>query len=305
MIRMRIQNVAAMGTRAGKPNRTQLLPALLRRLLPAGISGFAAAVVLSAVPRQILLAKPDAFAVGEELHYRIRLGPMTVGYSSMSVTERLTYMGRECYVFQTTASATPTISTFFPVRDRITSYWDISARRPLWMEKQLNEGNFHRNYEVRFDYPNRRALWKELRFAGNTKKAGELKKDAKWTAKEGITEDVPPVLQDMLSAIYFSRMSDAQGGPGDEFSMPVYDDLQVTSLKMVIRKREKLQLKVNDRSEVFDTLVTQPYIQTSGLFRSKGNLTIWISNDARRYPLKITAGIDPVGTVTTELVGVK
>ncbi len=245
------------------------------------------------------------FAVGQELQYRIRVGPMTVGQSSMAVTGRMVHDGAECLVFQTTASATPMISSFFPVNDRITSYWDINALRPVWMEKRLNEGNFHRNYDVRFDYAGRRAFWKEHRFAGNTKKAGELNKDAKWKDQEGVTENLPGALQDMLSAIYFARMADAQAGPGDEFSMPVYDDLQVTTLKMRVVKKEKIKMRINGREYVYHSVVTQPFIQTSGLFKSKGDLTIWISDDTKRYPLKITAGIDPVGTVTTELVGVK
>lgn len=64
-------------------------------------------------------------------------------------------------------------------------------------------------------------------------------------------------------------------------------------------------MRINGSESIYDTVVTQPFIQTSGLFRSKGDLTIWISDDTKRYPLKITAGIDPVGTVTTELTGVK
>lgn len=246
-----------------------------------------------------------AFRVGEVLNYKIRWGVMTVGYSSMSVLGKVPYRGVQCLVFKTEARGSKFVNTFFPVKDHIISFWDPVSKRPYYSEKNLNEGFYHRHHTVIYDHEKKIAYWKQKRFSGNTDKAGVKREGAKWKYKKGITPGLPDQFQDMLSAIYFNRSHSAKGEPGKQFYLKVFDDLKLGVMKMSILRRENLTLSIEGKKKTFRTLVTKPFYNTSGIFRSKGEVHIWISDDKKRIPLKVTSKIPYMGHVTVEFIGGK
>ncbi|MEM7184708.1 MAG: DUF3108 domain-containing protein [Spirochaetota bacterium] len=244
-----------------------------------------------------------AFRVGESLKYKIRWGLMTVGYSNMSVVGKIHYKGKKCFVFKTEARGTKWVNTFFPVKDKIISFWDPVSQRPYYSEKDLNEGFYHRHHTVIYDHSKRIAFWKQKRISGNTNKRGVRRKNAKWKFKKGVTPGLPVKFQDMLSAIYYNRAHPAKGEPGKTFYLKVFDDLKLGTMKMSILRRETITLEVNGVEKTYKALVTKPSYKTSGIFRSKGKVLIWISDDEKRIPLKVTSKIPYMGHVTVEFIG--
>ncbi|HMW07012.1 MAG TPA: DUF3108 domain-containing protein [Leptospiraceae bacterium] len=243
----------------------------------------------------------EAFTVGEVLKYNISLWGITVGYSTMSVSGKTLVNGEECFIFETKAEGTPFINRIFKVDDRIKSIWNIPRKLPVYSEKKLHEGFYKRNHSIVFDLKKKTAHWEQNQFSGNTDKAGVQKQGAKWVEKEGDYANLPSEFQDILSAIYYQREYKAQVEVGKSFSISLFDDLKLTEMKIQILREEKLELKINGEEKEIDTIVVQPFIKTTGIFRSKGNIYIWISNDSKRMPVKITADIPFAGHVTVLL----
>jgi hypothetical protein len=50
----------------------------------------------------------------------------------------------------------------------------------------------------------------------------------------------------------------------------------------------------------FDCLVIQPLLKFQSVFQQKGDVLIWISDDERRLPVKITSKI-AIGSINIEL----
>ena len=53
-----------------------------------------------------------------------------------------------------------------------------------------------------------------------------------------------------------------------------------------------------------DCLVVQPVLEDDGLFRHEGELHVWLTDDARRVPVKLRARV-PVGAIEARLTSYK
>ena len=70
---------------------------------------------------------------------------------------------------------------------------------------------------------------------------------------------------------------------------------------MKLLRLERLTLKVNGKSVIYDTQVIEPIYETTGLFRARGRLFLWVTNDHNKVPLQIVSHI-PVGSVKAKLI---
>ena len=297
--------------RAARPARTPALTSSLVRTARPTKAPARARLAVVACLAAVFLATPltsprpspdeEAFRVGEELHFRIKWSFMTAGYASMAVPERIRYQGAECLVFRSRAQSSGVMKVLFPVDDVITSYWDPVARRVLYSEKRLSEGNYMRTARVMFDAGTNSAAWSEREYSGNTDKLGVQRTDAKWKPRAGTARDLPKDVQDMLSAVYYNRSHPEKGRPGVTFWVNVFDDSKLVKLKMQILRRETIELEVDGTKRSFPALVVRPHITTAGIFKSRGKIHLWISDDHRRWPLLIRAQTPPVGSVTVQL----
>ncbi len=242
----------------------------------------------------------ESFGLGENLKYEISLLGITVGYSTMKVVGMTRCEKDDCIIFETRAFGTDWLNRFFKVDDRIVSFWNTKKKMPVYSEKKLHEGFFKRTHIVKFDLQKRTAHFERTSYSGNNEK-GEERKDAKWTEKTGDVLNLPNEFQDILSAIYYQREYKSNPEIGKSFGIQLFDDLKLTEMKVTILKKEKIELNINSQKKEYDTILVQPFIKTTGIFRSKGNIFIWISDDEKRIPLKITADLPVAGHITVQL----
>lgn len=238
---------------------------------------------------------------GEYLKYEVSLIGLTVGYSTMEIPEKIQCEKSECLVFETKAWGSAWINTFFPVDDHIVSHWDPDNQLPVYSYKKIREGFYKRTSIVWYNLNSKTAHWTKKEYSGNTDKAGEERKGIKWKDGEGEVSKLPDNFQDILSAIYFQRIHPGEAEIGKSFSIFLFDDNKLSEMKMNILRKEEISLKINGKLEKFSTIVVQPFIKTTGIFRSKGNIYIWISDDTNRYPIQITADLPIAGHVTVKL----
>jgi hypothetical protein len=73
------------------------------------------------------------------------------------------------------------------------------------------------------------------------------------------------------------------------------------------KKKYKLKVLCHRRQTItvpagrFKTIVVEPKVVGVGLFKAKGKLTIWLSDDAHHMPIKMSSKI-PVGSISANLV---
>jgi len=241
---------------------------------PAGATSFIADSVKTNSSAPLRVVENRAFQAGERLDFIVRYGRIVAGTSRLSIPEIVEVDGHRCYHILSEAWSNSFFSTFYKVEDKIQSYTDVQGIFTRRFEKKLREGHFKKDQY--FDYD----------------QAAHLAKG------KNDTTQVPPFVQDVLSAMYFIRTQKL--APGDTILIDNHDG-KVYPLKIVVHRREK----VNVRAGKFQCLVVEPFLQTPALFQQKGRVVVHLTDDHRKIPVMMTSQIFvkglSVGSIIVEL----
>ncbi len=241
------------------------------------------------------------FDYSELLEYTISWKYMTVGYSSFGTKKNVFFDQQPVWMFESTARANSVIQLIFPVEDRIISIWDPKKMRTLWHEKSLHEGNYKRMNRVHFNYDSKKAVWWQNQFSGNINDQGLIPILPRWKEKSGVLDAIPEDVQDILSIIYIMRSNPNPPIPGTSFSLPIFDDNRFSKVWIHVLEFQDLKVNLNGVKTTIPSVLVQPKLETSGVFRTKGNIYLWISNDEFRIPLKIEVDMPILGIVEAEI----
>ncbi len=163
--------------------------------------------------------------------------------------------------------------SFYPVRDTVFSIIDARGVYPIQFDKRLHEGSYHAHERAYFDQRNHRM----------------------WTVDT--TLDIQPFTHDILSAFYFIRTQKLV--VGQSFTLAAVSGKKKYDLKVLVHRKEKISVPAGD----YETIVVEPVLMGDGLFKAKGKLVIWLTDDDRHMPVKMQSKI-PVGSIKAELVSV-
>lgn len=112
---------------------------------------------------------------------------------------------------------------------------------------------------------------------------------------ERLEFDVPEVIYDPLSAFYVVRKMNLS--VGGSVNVLVFDNKSVWDMEVKVLRKEKVKTPLG----VFDTIVIKPLMKTEGIFKSKGDIHIWVTDDELKMPVKLQTKI-AIGSVTAILV---
>jgi hypothetical protein len=211
-----------------------------------------------------------SFGAGERFVFKVRWGPIVAGTAIMSIPEIIDYKGRKCYRIISTAESNKFFSTFFKVQDQVESYMDKEGLYSLHFEKHLREGKFKADRYVEFDQVNHIAV-------------------------EGDdTIQVPPFVQDVLSAFYYVRTQPLE--VGESLFVDNHADKKNYPLEVKVLRKERIEVEAG----TFDCLVVEPILQASAIFEQKGSLTVWLTDDHIKMPVLMKSKV-VIGSIATEL----
>ncbi len=213
----------------------------------------------------------NAFDVGEKLTFAIRYGPIVAGSSTMSVPTTTKINGYETYKIVTDARSSGFFSAFFKVRDQVESYVDRDGLFTWRFEKKLREGKYRADQYVDYDQVNGWAV--------------SNKKD---------TMKIPPCVQDILSSFYYVRTQKLE--VGKSLYIDNHADNKLYPLEIKVHKKERVKVDAGE----FDCVVVEPILRATGLFKSKGRLLVWLTDDERKIPVQMKSKIF-IGYITAEL----
>ncbi len=212
--------------------------------------------------------------MGEHLTFEITYSFYSAGTATMSVLDVVPVNGGNCYHIQTTARSNDFISTFYAVRDTVNSYIDTQGIFSRRLEKKLREGRYKADKYEDFYHDRLIAL--------NT------------IEKYALTE-IPLYVQDILSSLYYIRTLDL--AVGRDVEVVIYADGKVYPLKVIVHKREKVTVPAGS----YTCLKIEPLLQSEGIFRQKGRLVLWITDDKYKIPVKMESKVI-IGSIASKLL---
>jgi hypothetical protein len=172
--------------------------------------------------------------------------------------------------------STALISTFYKVEDYVESR--IVEGRAATFKIMQREGKYKSNKEVVFDPDN-----KTVTYFDHLK---DVRKEHPMTG---------PALWDVISAFYYLRTQPLM--LGQTVYLKVFDSNKFLTVEVNVLAKEKISL--SDGRKV-DTIKIRPVLKSDGIFQKKGDILIWLTDDAKRTPVRVETEV-PVGKVVAEL----
>jgi hypothetical protein len=222
--------------------------------------------------------------IGETLDYEISWGFITAGNARMLVKETKNENELEIVSLAWNNGA---FETFFPVKDTVKSLVTADSLLPKVFNQKISEGSYRRKAKTIYNFAANKASITDTAY-----KNSELKRGADTVIALGGHERC------ILSAFYLARTLNLK--PGDTAYFDAIGGVKKYKLKVICHKKETINTALGKKN----CLVIEPVIQGDGLFKAKGKLTIWLTDDAERLPVLMKSEI-AVGSIKASLIGAK
>lgn len=214
-----------------------------------------------------------AFKEGEKLTFDVKYGFVTAGIATMQIPSIKRISGRDAYHVTFEVNTVPSFDLFYRVRDRYETYIDVEGLFPWRFEQHIREGSYSRDFAAFFD-----------------QRRGKAK------TSEGVY-DIPKYVHDIVSAFYFARTLDYSGmKPGDKINLQNFYKDKVHDLDVKYHGKETITVPAGR----FDCIIVEPLVQEGGLFKSEGNIIIWLTDDDIKMPVRVKTKVI-VGAIDADL----
>ena len=226
----------------------------------------------------------SAFKEGEWFKFEMSYsGFLKAGNATLEVKET-TYKSKPVYHVVGEGWTSGLISWFFKVKDHYESYFDKKTGLPYKFIRQIDEGGHTKDLETEFDHGNNQA------FVYNKK---HNTRETYTTEKE---------VQDMVSAFYYLRNNYNTDNiqEGDVVSLNMFFDEENYKFRLKFLGRETIRTKFGK----VNALMFRPYVMAGRVFKEQESLTLWVSADDNKIPLKIKADL-AVGSLRANLEAFK
>jgi len=164
-------------------------------------------------------------------------------------------------------TSNPSYDWIFRVRDRYETYIDTASLKPM-------------------------------RFGGKDELVNFFHDEQKAISTKG-TYPINACMQDVLSSIYFARNIDfSQYKIGDKIPFSMFLDDQVHNIYIRFLGKEVIKTRYGK----FNAIKFKPMLIRGTIFEGGELMTVWVSNDFNRIPLRIESPIT-VGSVKVDMMG--
>ncbi len=174
------------------------------------------------------------------------------------------------------------VRTFVKVDNRF-----HAAYRPGWCaastELTAHEGKRHRETRVHYDAEARKAHYLERDLEKNTVVADN-------------SIEIPACVHDVTAGL--QRLRELLPPPGSTVELPVSDGKKAVMARVEAQARERITVG----PATYETVRYEAFLFNNLLYRRRGRLFVWLTEDSRRLPVQIRLRFPfYIGTVTLEL----
>jgi hypothetical protein len=216
-----------------------------------------------------------AFKVGEKLTFDVKYGFVTAGVATFQIPKMRKISGRDTYHVTFEVNTVSSFDWIYKVRDRYETFIDSEGLFPWRFEQHIREGGYSRDFAAFFDHRKGKAKTSE----------GEY--------------DIPLYVNDIVSAFYLARTFDYSGlKVNDKIHLKNFYKDKVYDLDVKYLGKETIEVPAGK----FRCIVVEPLVQEGGLFKSEGNILIWLSDDDLRIPIRVKTKV-VIGSIDADLTG--
>jgi hypothetical protein len=222
----------------------------------------------------------SAFEKGEWFKFKMSYsGWMKAGEATLKVNEDV-IDGKPVYHVIGKGITTGPVSWLFKVRDRYESYFDKEALIPYRFIRDIDEGGHTKNLEIVFDQENNKAHVFNIKH------------------NKRQVYDTKPGIQDMVSTFYYLRnnLEISQLKIDDEVRTDMFFDGENYGFKIKYLGKETLRTAFGK----VECLKFRPYVMAGRVFKEEESLTLWVSADKNRVPIRMKADL-AVGSLRADL----
>lgn len=223
------------------------------------------------------------FSPGEKLTYQVTWSIFPAGEVSTTIS-KVGEGAEDAYEVDTTAQSQGFVSLLYKVQNEFHSFFDPQTFCSHQISKKINEGRRHRETRIVFDRSRRKAILDE-RDLTNPKAPPKHEEN-----------EIPACVQDVVSAFYYVRSQPLH--VGEQLLVPVNDGSKTHEVTVDVQTRERVQTPMGPRM----AFRVEPKV-FGRLYKRKGRMLIWFSDDEQRLPLRIKAVIS-VGSIVGTLKSV-
>lgn len=223
--------------------------------------------------------KEDAYDTGEYFKFRIHYGIINAGYATLEIKDA-TINNKKVFHAVGKGYTTGMSKLFFKVEDLYESYFDKQTGNPYRYVRKIDEGGYTKDQEGFFNQTENRILVKDYK-----------RKTEKTIV---ITDNV----QDIISSFYYLRNHPNidKLKSGEAITIDMFFDEEITKFKLKYVGRQDITTKFGTVS----TMMFKPLVQTGRVFKEKESVTLWITDDDNKVPVRIKADL-AVGSLKADL----
>jgi len=226
----------------------------------------------------------SSFQAGEWLKFKLSYsGWMKAGNATLEISEN-TYKNKPVYKVVGKGWTTGAVKWFFNVEDHYESHFDKVTGQPYKFVRNINEGGYTKNRIVDFDHVQNKALINDLKEHTNS------------------TVDIEKNIQDLVSAYYYLRnnYNTETIQKGSVVELNIFFDSETFLFKLKYLGRETIQTKFGK----IKCIKFRPYVMAGRVFKEEESLTLWVTADKNKVPMKIKADLR-VGSLRADLEALK
>jgi hypothetical protein len=231
------------------------------------------------------VVKNTSFKGGEQLEYKVTVLGLNVGQAITRVDPKsYNISSRPCYKIDAFGKTTG-ISWIYRVDDNWGAYIDTAAMVTHVAYRKLRENDYRKDEQVTFDHTERKARVRVM-----NKETGVYENVDNYDIPENATDLVGGFIQ--MRFFDFKKIK-----PGDTVAISGFFEDKSYVLRIIYKKREVVHTKIGK----IPCHLMVPIMPDNKLFNGENSISVWISDDGNKIPVKIQAKMF-IGHTGLELV---
>jgi len=176
--------------------------------------------------------------------------------------------------FTAIGQTNPSYDWIFKVRDNYQSYVDTTTMQPMKFLRSVEEGGYKKYENVSFNKTTNTAI-----------------------GKDGVFK-ITPCIQDVVSSVYYARnMNFDSYKVGEKVNFDIFLDNEVYHIYIRYLGKETIKTRYGK----FRCIKFKPLLLKSSVFEGGEKMTVWVSDDMNRLPIRIESGIS-VGSIKVDMM---
>lgn len=233
------------------------------------------AVILITGPQMVQGQKNiNRYKSGEKLRFVIHYGPFDGGYVDAELNKVL-FEGKEVYHSKMLAKSVGLADKLYKVRDEYQAWFDPETNLPYKSIRDISEGRYTKYNVVRYYHS-----------------------DLKVVNIDSDTFEVSPDIRDMVTVFHYIRNQDFENMKYDEvIKINTFFDNEIFPFDMRYRGVETIKTRMG----TYECIRLVPYVEPGRIFKSEDDMSIWLSNDRNRVPIRVRFDLT-VGSIKCDLI---